>query len=73
MGNPGDPCCGLRAELRPQGGVGLGWMEVVGAAKGAVLAAEPKGCREHWDGGCGSRSRGCCDTQQPQKPLCKEG
>lgn len=46
MGEPGDPCCGLRAELRPQGGVGLGRMEFVVPGKGTVLAGEPKCCRE---------------------------
>lgn len=45
MGKLGDLCCDLRAELRPQGGVGLGRMELVVPGEGTVLPGDPKCCR----------------------------
>lgn len=62
-GEPGNPCSDLRAELRPQGGVGLGRMELVVPGKGTVLAGDPDCCREQQDGGCGEQ------WQQKQRVL----
>lgn len=45
-GSQGIPPCDLWAELRPQGGVRLGRMELVVPGKGAVLSGDPNCCRE---------------------------
>lgn len=69
MGKLGDPCWDLRAELRPQGGVGLGrWS--CGTRKGNFCWLEtpiaPESSRMEAVGTSGSRSRGCCDTPAPR-------
>lgn len=68
MGKLRDPCCDLRAELRPQGGVGLGRMEPWYQERGLCwletrVAAESSRMEAV---GASGRSRGCCDTPAPR-------